>query len=251
MPSHFGRRPLKAWRYVGVFGPELMLCAAQVRVGRARQSFWALWDRRERSLYEHTAVGGAGDIVLTRGRLSVYDRSVRVELELREEPGVEAVSSAGAGYAWTRKQGGVAAEGVAELRGRRVPVAARAIIDDTAAYYPRHTSWRWCAGVGVGLDGSELAWNFVSGVGDPPQNSERTLWVDGDPREVPPNAFSPQLERVDGLSFHAEAQRARRENLLLIRSTYSQPFGTFSGRLAEGLELHEGYGVMEAHEAWW
>jgi hypothetical protein len=27
MPSHDGGRPLKAWRYVGVFGPELMLCA--------------------------------------------------------------------------------------------------------------------------------------------------------------------------------------------------------------------------------
>ena len=48
MPSHHRSRPLKAWRYVGVFGPELMACAALVRVGRARQCFWAVWDRRER-----------------------------------------------------------------------------------------------------------------------------------------------------------------------------------------------------------
>ena len=35
-------RPLKRWRWVGVFSEELMVCAAQVRIGPARQSFWAL-----------------------------------------------------------------------------------------------------------------------------------------------------------------------------------------------------------------
>ena len=36
-----GRRPLKRWRYVGVFCEELMACAALVQVGPARQTFWA------------------------------------------------------------------------------------------------------------------------------------------------------------------------------------------------------------------
>ena len=45
MPSRQRLRPLKAWRYVGVYGPELMLCVAAVRIGRARQAFWAVWDR--------------------------------------------------------------------------------------------------------------------------------------------------------------------------------------------------------------
>src|SRR5579875_3275667 len=47
MPSHLGSRPLKAWRYLGLFGAELMVCLAAVRVGPARQAFWAVWDRRE------------------------------------------------------------------------------------------------------------------------------------------------------------------------------------------------------------
>jgi hypothetical protein len=36
-------RPLKRWRYVGVFCEELMACAARVQVGPARQSFWAVF----------------------------------------------------------------------------------------------------------------------------------------------------------------------------------------------------------------
>src|ERR1700742_4074040 len=33
MPSRLGTRPLKAWRYVGVFGTDLMACVATVRIG--------------------------------------------------------------------------------------------------------------------------------------------------------------------------------------------------------------------------
>ena len=68
--------------------------------------------------------------------------------------------------------------------------------------------------------------------------------------------FAPDLSGVefsDGgrLWFRSEAIRRRDDNLLLIRSRYEQPFGTFSGRLPGGLELAEGYGVMERHDAAW
>ncbi len=56
MPSHDGARPLKAWRYVGVYGPELMLCLGAVRIGRARQTFWAVWDRARGRLLERTTL---------------------------------------------------------------------------------------------------------------------------------------------------------------------------------------------------
>jgi hypothetical protein len=125
------------------------------------------------------------------------------------------------------------------------------VIDDTAAYYERHTRWRWSAGVGRAADGRTLAWNLVAGVNDPDEASERTLWIDGDPRELAPCRFAEDLSRVDELEFAAEAVRASDENLLLVRSRYRQPFGTFSGRFPEGVELAEGYGVMEDHDVWW
>jgi Protein of unknown function (DUF2804) len=256
MPGRFGSRPLKAWRYVGVFAPELMLCVATARIGRARQSFWAVWDRREARLRERTALGRAG-VTLGRGSVSVRDRELRIALTLDERPGVESVCRSGDGYGWTRKQGGIDARGTVTLPGAApVTVYAHAVVDDTAAYYERHTHWRWSAGIGAARDGRPLAWNLVEGVNDPVRGSERTVWFDGDAYEPPPVTFDDDLSGVGRLRFNAEATRERRENLLLIRSRYRQPFGTFSGSLpgadrADPIELAHGLGVMEDHDVWW
>jgi hypothetical protein len=251
MPSGLGTRPLKAWRYVGVFGPEVMLCMASVRVGPFRQSFWAVWDRSAGRLYEHTAMG-SGAVRLGYGSAAVADRELGLDLAFTEGTGVETVCASGDGYAWTRKQGGVIAGGTIALGGERSRAfAGRAVIDDTAAYYERHTHWRWSAGVGTADDGRQVAWNLVDGVNDPPHNSERTVWIDGVPDEVGPVRFADDLSRVGDLRFHEEAVRERWENRLLVRSRYRQPFGTFSGTLPGGVELEDGYGVMEDHDVWW
>jgi hypothetical protein len=251
MPSHNGGRPLKAWRYVGVYGRELMLCVAAVRIGRARQTFWAIWDRTNGVLLERTAFGGRGRVALGPSTVRVLDRSLQLELTLGEQDGIETICPAGASYAWTRKQAPVPATGTVVIDGQPRQIDAQAVIDDTAAYYERHTRWRWCAGVGKSADGRHLAWNLVAGVNDPPQNSERTIWVDGTPSEAPPSTFAEDLSSVDGLRFSAEAARRRRENLLIVRSSYRQPFGTFSGELPGQIALTEGYGVMEAHDVHW
>ncbi len=250
MPARQGLRPLKAWRYVGVFGPELMLCAASVRVGPVREAFWAVWDRANQRLYERTVVG-RGPVTLELGRIRVADRTIEVDLTLAESSGIESVCPTGASYGWTRKQGGVAARGTVTIEGLPRTIGARAVIDDTAAYYERHTRWRWSAGVGTSDDGRPLAWNLVDGVNDPPSGSERTVWVDGESCEVAPQPFAPDLSRAGDLAFKPEATRERHENRLLIRSSYRQPFGTFTGRLPDGTVLADGYGVMEDHDVWW
>jgi hypothetical protein len=242
MPSHDRGRPLKAWRYVGIYGQDFMICAAVVRIGPTRQSFWAVWDRHR--LRQRTSLSCRG-VRMDHGRLRIPELQLDVRLE--EHPGIETVCPTGSSYAWTRKQGGITARGF--LGGS--PIASRAIIDDTAAYYARHTSWRWSAGVGRAVDGREVAWNLVAGVNDPPHQSERTVWVDGEPFEAPRCDFADDLTSVDGLRFKAEATRERRDNLILVRSRYRQPFGTFEGELPDGLTLAEGYGVMEEHDAWW
>jgi hypothetical protein len=251
MPARLGIRPLKAWRYLGVFGPELMICVAGVRIGRARQSFWAVWDRQERRLHGTTWLS-AGGVRLARGAAEVTDGRASLALAFDEGDGVETVCRSGEGYGWTRKQGGVAVRGTVRLAGSAPrAIDARAVIDDTSAYYARHTSWRWCAGVGTDTEGRALAWNLVEGVNDPDAGSERTVWVDGVPCEVAPVAISPGLDAVGALRFHPEASREHRQNLLVVRSRYRQPFGTFSGTLPDGSRLSEGYGVMEDHDVWW
>jgi hypothetical protein len=53
------------------------------------------------------------------------------------------------------------------------------------------------------------------------------------------------------LRFAPEAERSRRENLLLVRSDYRAPFGTFSGDLPGGIPLAHAVGVVEHHRARW
>lgn len=255
MPLLRWGRMLKRWRYVAVFSPELSLCAAAVQVGPVRQAFWAIWDRERGQLHEHTVLRRGG-VELPRGRARVADGRVELDVALAEAEAVEVVAPDGRGYVWTRKQAGVRAEGMLRLDGVERPLRGRAVIDDTAGYHRRHTSWRWAAGVGSARDGTPLAWNLVTGVNDGPRASERTVWVDGAPREVAPVRFADDLSAVrfaEGgeLRFEAEATRERRDNLLVVRSRYRQPFGRFSGALPGGLELAEGLGVMEDHDAVW
>jgi hypothetical protein len=262
MPRWRGGRPLKTWTYVGAYGPDVMLCAARARIGPVPVAWWAVLDRASGRMLARTARGRGGVEVDAR-RLAVAGRRVALELALEDGEPVEVVSPHGDEYAWTRKRGGVRARGWVELDGERRPLDLRAIVDESAGYHARRTSWRWSAGVGVAASGAAVAWNLVDGIHDAAEASERTVWVDGEPREVGPVVFADDLSSVrpaasagdrsaaGGLRFSAEAVRARRENLLVLRSEYEQPFGTFAGELPVAGALREGWGVMERHDARW
>jgi len=258
LPARRDGRALKRWRWVGAFGPDLMLCAGLVHVGGIPQSWWAVWDRRAQHLDEHTLfLRPRAGVRLQPGRVTVRDRGVEIDLVLDEIAGVETVCPHGGGWIWTRKQAGIAVRGTVRLRdGRTLAVDAFGAIDDTVGYHARHTAWKWAAGVGTTADGRPCGWNLVAGVNDPPQHSERSVWIDGAVHEAAPCTFAADLSGVrspDGgeLRFVAEATRERHDELLLARSDYVQPFGTFTGTLPGGVALAEGFGVMEDHRARW
>jgi Domain of unknown function (DUF2804), C-terminal len=252
-----GTRPLKRWRYVGVFCEELMACVAIVWVGPLLQSFWAVLPRSDGRLRERTRLRPRRSVVLGPGQLRISDGGVLLDLSLDENEGIQAVCPHGREHVWTRKQAGVPARGTLALDGGAPrQIEALAVIDDTAGYHARFTEWWWSAGVGAASDGTSLAWNLVAGVNDPPTGSERAVWVAGEPSEVGPVRFAPDLRSIlatDGseLCFAPEAERRRRENLLIVRSDYRAPFGVFSGTLPGHVELARGLGVVEHHRAHW
>jgi uncharacterized protein DUF2804 len=249
-PLLHGTRPLKRWCWVGVFGPELMLCAGHVHIGPLSQRWWAI-ALPDGQLRERTTAGRGGVRVSTE-RVSVDAGDARIEIELEPADGVEVASPSGEHWTWTRKRGGVRATGIVGLDGRMRNVEAEAVIDESAGYHPRHTAWHWSAGVGRGHGGERVAWNLVAGVHDAAEASERTVWVDGEPREVPPVEFAADLSRVAGLSFEEWCAREEHTNRLIFRSHYRQPFGAFSGELpGGGPRLAGGYGVMEEHDVRW
>lgn len=267
----------KRWRYVGAYCDELMLCAARVRVGPFGQTFWAVWDRGERKLYERTVMrmpGARGEVwsedgsgsgvtyapqdgALTQIR-SDHPEAGAVAGKLRLHGGnwAESVCPNGeGGYVWTRKRADVRVDVDMKVGERHIRCEARGIEDESAGYHPRHTVWDWSAGAGVLRDGRRVGWNLVAGVNDPPERSERAIWVDGEP-------FEPAPVRFDGLDaitfaggarldFTAEAERSASEDRRLLRYFYRQPFGTFRGTLPGGLELDRAMGVMEHQDALW
>ncbi len=258
MPLFRAGRMLKRWRYVGLYGPELMLCVGAAHIGPAPQVWWAVWDREGRRLHERTRqfLGRGRVEVEAPGRVHVHDGDVTIDLELDEGPGVETVTPAGRAWIWTRKQGGIPARGTVRAGGQEWRVDGPAFVDESAGYHDRVTSWRWSAGVGTAADGRPVSWNLAEGIHDSARGSERTIWMDGEPAECATVRFSADLTAIafaEGgrLRCAAEATRARSDNLLVVRSRYEQPFGTFSGVLPGGIELVAGYGVMERHDVRW
>ena len=250
MPRWRDGRPLKRWRYLGAYGPGLMLCAGDAHIGPLRQRFWAIaWP--DGRLREKTALLGSGGLQMTGPEVAIDAPGVRVRLKVGEGEAVETLSRHGDSYIWTRKAGDVRVTGLLEVDGEPIQFEARGIVDESAGYHARHTVWSWSAGVGTLGDGRSAAWNLVTGVHDAPENSERTIWIEGVPQEAEPITFAPDLTRVGDLAFEKWSERTDKTNALLLKSTYRQPFGTFKGKLAQGLELREGYGVMEAHDVHW
>ena len=205
MPPLRALRPLKRWRYVAVYRPDLMLCMGHARVAGIPQRWWAVAEP-DGSLHE-----GSRGVELTPGRARVRDGETEIELELDEGEGVEVASRHGRSYIWTRKQAGLAVRARVAVAGRRWELAGdEGFIDDSAGYHARRTRWRWSAGVGRGEGGEQLAWNLVEGLHDAPEASERTVWVDGRPREAEPQRFAADLSAVGepGLPGLERAARA-------------------------------------------
>ena len=257
MPLVLKGRPRKQWRYVGVFGERLMLCAGVVRIGPFPQSFWAVWDRDKQALRERTRMRSPRRYVrLPNGRVLVTDGGVEVDLAVEPATAVETVSAAGGAWIWTRKQGAVRVTGTVTLDGERIELDELGCVDESAGFHERVTEWEWSAGVGTLTDGRTVGWNLVAGVHDGETGSERTLWIDGVPQELPAVAFSGDLDAIafpagEQLRFTKEAVRERSDDLGIFRSDYVQPFGAFGGTFPGGLELAVGRGVMERHAALW
>lgn len=239
-PPFRGFRPLKRWRYLGAYGPDIQLCVGVARIAGASQSFWAVHHRKTGEFRDKAVPWPAVDFdersVKFTGANLVYERD--------GDP-VEVVSVHGKYPIWTRKTP-VRVTGTVD----GVDFMCRGLVDESAGHHARVTQWMWSAGCGTAESGEEVTWNLVDGVHDSPENSERTVWVDGVPREVGPLAFAADLSSVGELRFAPEAERARHDRLIIIDSQYRQPFGTFSGSLP-GVPLASGYGVMESHDVRW
>jgi len=259
MPLLLGRRFRKRWRWVGAFADRLIVFAAVVQVGPAAMTFWGIWDRERRRLWERTRrdfPGRRRDVVILARSARVRAGNIEFELEFGQGYPIECMCPNGEdGYSWTRKDAGMPVHGEVRIGRRTHQLDGLGVIDDSAGYHQRYTSWKWSAGVGTARGGRKVAWNLVTGINDPPSSSERAIWVAGQPIEPGPVQFQGleaiHFEDESRLNFSVETQRTHHEGIpLLARSDYEAPLGTFTGSL-NGLPIESALGVMEAHDAVW
>ncbi len=251
--SGMGTRPLKRWRYVGVYTPELMLCVGDARIGGVPQRWWAV-ALPDGQLRERTTIGRGGVTGGPRSRARPgAGRQIDLELESasprwRPCPRRAAPTS------------GPPSSAAVPVRGQRGGRWQRA-----RASMPRPASWTTPPATtrATPSGGGRPAWGdsptaarwagtWWTGIHDSPSDSERTVWVDGEPREVGPVEFArrpvggrrPALHRVVG------ARGERATCCYCARATASRSAPSRASCPA-ACELAEGYGVMEEHEAWW
>ena len=224
-------------------------------MGPLRKEYWAIWDRAS-GRFQQGAHLFTRCVQIEPNRVYVRDGDTEIDVSFEDCAGFEVYRPADHAYIWSRKDYCRDARGAIRHDGTERAVAGVMFVDVNAGYHERTTHWRWAAGAGLDQDGRLVAFNAITGLHDGPECSERTLWVDGEEREIGPVTFSKDLSTVSfteggTLRFQPEALIEQHTNLLLIRSDYLHWFGTFTGTLPGGIELNGAPGVRERHDALW
>ena len=239
MPLFRAGRMLKRWRYVGLYGPEIMLCVGSAHIGPTWQVWWAVWDRRARRLDERTRQScGRRRVEAERaGRLHVDDGGRVDRPRARRGPGRRDGDSGGA-HVHLDAQAGRHPGSRARARGRPRSGRWTGPRSWTSRRATTTASRRGAGPPGVGNARPTGARWLELRRGHPRLAARQRAHRVGRRRAVgagarcasPSDLSSIALAGGGELRCAAEATRRRDDNLLVLRSRYEQPFGTFSRR---------------------
>ncbi|MCC6622124.1 MAG: DUF2804 domain-containing protein [Deltaproteobacteria bacterium] len=293
--SLYRRLHHKTWLFVSIACDPVVVALGIVDIGIAVTAFAYVFDRDARSLVAerswttlpgramvspHPTVGasarfssgrtrlaidnlGGGPAVPHRYRALIDDGDLQLRAELvaaRGMPTLCAVAPIEGGVAnCTHKSPGFEASGHVEVGPRRFDLAgAHGAFDHTSGLLARDTRWRWAS-----ASGADVAFNLVEGFNGPVEN---VVWLDGELVPVgearfdydPKDPLAPWRITADGgleLAFTPEGARRQDKDLVLAKSWYVQPIGTFRGTLrgddGRTRELGPILGVTEDHRALW
>ena len=278
----------KKWFYVAIASDTVWISLAVVRTGYATTAFAFVTDRK-RMIAERTVFGpptagmvtddpaqgalaslrvGATHFALDRRgsfvdvRVHIKDLEIDAELDLDgSPPAISAVASLGPQLVTATEK-----RALARVRGRVVIAERARSLDNALGGYdyshglmPRRTRWRWAFAMGKTNEGP-FAFNLTSGfVGEAEcaafqarvhPLAEPTFHFD------PHHPERPWTLRGDGvdLVFFPDAVHEQRTNLLVVRSRFLQPAGTFRGTLrvdGRNVPVDGMPGVVEDQDSLW
>lgn len=283
----------KRWVYVAIAAPDVWLSVAIVRTGYAATAFVFVYDLQgKRMLVDRSALGPAfvskvsadlhapGEIAsfaLGGARLALTRRGHTLDLAVRfgdleidamideqsGPPAISAIADLGAGLVnGTEKRALLAVRGSARSGSREIGLdGGTAGYDYTHGLLPRHTKWRWAFGLGRDETGEPFGFNLVEGfVG---QSECAAFTAKGvvpvaEPRfdfdlEAPLRPWKLTAPGID-LAFEPGGMHAERTNLVVVRSRFVQPVGTFTGTVRAGgrdVRIAGLPGVVEDQDVVW
>jgi hypothetical protein len=132
-------------------------------------------------------------VLIAPNRLQVNDSDVAIDVTYQSCSSFEVYRPAQRAYIWSHKDYCRQAHGTVRYGSTTRAVTGVVFVDINTGYHERHTNWRWAAAAGSDQHGRLVAFNAITGLFDTPVNSERTIWIEGDAREIGPNTFSEDL----------------------------------------------------------
>ncbi len=283
---------LKTWHYASIANEACVVAVAIIDVGIAASAFAYIFDRRARRLLTNlsaTTLPGASRFTDCAGpgasstfkagklRLAIERATgssawaihgtgpdgftIEASLDTTSAPApLCAIADIPGGVAnCTHKTVGLAARGFVASNGVRFELNdGTGAFDHTHGLLARDTRWRWASATSPGL-----SLNLVEGFNGPVEN---VVWVGDELVPVGPVTFDYDrkdtlrpwtIRSADGvldLVFTPEGERREDKNLVIAKSWYVQPIGSFRGvlRRPDRLPLDIALvGVTEDHIAKW
>jgi hypothetical protein len=282
----------KTWHYASIAGEASVVALAIVDVGLAASAFAYVFDRRSRRLLAdlsftalpgaaahngHPGPGASARFSSRRARFSIAHEAdgawhvrgragdaLLIDAHLdptRAPPPLCAIAAIEGGVAnCTHKTVGLAARGHVLVKGERFDLEGHAgALDHTRGLLARDTRWRW-----ANASSPTLSLNLVEDFNGPVEN---VVWIGDTLVPVGPVRFDFDPKRTSRpwsiraadnsleLEFVPEGERREDKDLILAKSRYVQPIGTFRGVLrppgAAPVEVRDLVGVTEDHVARW
>ena len=207
-------------------------------------------------------VEGPNESCELRARFQDLDIDLSFD-ESSAPPSIAAIAKLGPSLASaTEKRALARARGSVVAAGRRISLdGGVAGYDYTHGLMPRNTRWRWAFAMGRAKDGEPIAFNVVQGfVGEAECAAFRTggTFPIHEPRfeldvEHPGRPWRLVGDGID-LVFDVGAVHEQRTNLVVVRTRFLQPAGTFRGTLrvdGRDIELDGVPGVVEDQDVVW
>ncbi|MBW2608017.1 MAG: DUF2804 domain-containing protein [Deltaproteobacteria bacterium] len=295
----------KRWCYMGIIHPDIIFGCAVVHLGYISSAFAFGFDRQQHKMINHSLVfpplgqvrydrnpengicsykSLRGKLILTNNKKPIPStieasfylpgRSLKADIEVIEpDDGISPMHflmpMGSSEPAFTTKTAGLKARGKIILNKKIFNLASEntfAVFDWTNGFYPRETFWNWACGAGFADDGTQIGFNFSSGVYE---NGllENTVWINGTPCKQGEIIFTYDTQNPEhpwqikskddriNLRFKPEGIRRANDNLGIIKSKFIQPCGSFEGSIKtqDNLCIHLSSvgGVVEEHFAKW